>query len=1076
MFDPNKPFKVIDSGFDPNKPFTKVDDISQGESALKGAQKGLLWGFSDESVGFIDSMLKASGGLFLPEGTENPYKDKEYGDVYTEGRDEERRALKRAEEANPKMFMGGEILGSLVAPGVGAVNKLSKGATGFKELAKAGAKMGAVEGGVYGVGDSEESTIGGLAKDAATDAALGTAFGGLLGGALGVVASKFGRNADEVADFTVPETVINRAEDSFKRGKPDSDKLFLQLEEEGPQALLEKTGSEEIANNRQTVRRYLQYLGTKVDNLDTNVFTKKKEKKLTSREEDFFGDIDHNQTKDMERTDWDTSGTAASEIDLDANVSDHQKYIDNLVGGYETLRKQGMVNKQTWDEFRLGESIMRQMDFDDMARKARATDGLSSSSPDYVKQKFKDYDMKDPLNPVTRHMFDANVAARTIDDKTGLDIEIIQNKLVDQVNKKKGFDREMANAMDQVQKVRKKSKLSDEEIYDALHTGGMKGSPVVNAYRAAFEGLREKAADAGITIEKRANYVPQRKKSGVDLILELQKQGKELDNAFKTNTDLGELTGRIDWEKADGDLLESLDKLKGKRKDLAYLQHIVQKLYNTSINTTDELKEAIKHLKTSEMVYRSSEPEIGAAFARQGEMPDWLREKNIDKLLWQSTDQVSHAAYVLPVARALDSRMVALQRLGLDNAAAWVKNYRMDISRINRPMKHRLDITSDAKNKMRFWGTENENKMLGRFARDVPDFMEVSASSLYPNIIGGNVKAIMRNLTQPLSMTAGEMGFWKGTPVALKAMGRLAKIKASGKWPEFRKQLVAEGTIPENVGLNDFEGVRSGVASWAKSKGVRTTQNAIDRYAKVAMYLYNNTDTINRAVTKIMAEDIGVELIKKGRSSEYFSKFPKAVQNKILRAETPKEAEDYVRRYLLVQTQLAYGQVGGNELGRTLGPGLTMLAKWPVAVTSDMIYKVQNKQFKQMMIKYFGPAVAASLLTGAIVDNDKGMTPRQQELIGKGGFPTWLPYGSAFGIADVTTPVNLKSLLDLGKSASTFGSKALGGSINERDMRKAKRAARRAVQQYVPIAGGVDRQANHLYRILMNEDMDKKKK
>ena len=1036
----------------------KTEDISKWESAARGKLQGVSWGFSDEAIGALEGIGRS---MFD--------KDLTFKEAYKKARDESREANRAASEANPKTYMGAEIAGSLVAPGGILLGSIGKGAKGIKQLAKVGATVGGVEGGATGLGLSEEEDLKGQLRDTAIGTGIGVGMGGGLGGVAGVIANKFGKNVDEVASMEIPETIVNKAEDAFSSGKPDSDKLYIRMEEDGPLQIIESSADND---SRQTVRRYLEYLNSRADNLDEDVFTVKKERKLHDSRDDFFGDTDWHETRELERSDWKNPRDA--EIDLDGNVQNHKEYLERLNGNYENLRKQGMVNKQTWDEFRLGEHIMRQMDLDDAARRHAVIDGLGGEADDLVRQKIKDYDMKDPLSVLSKWADDANVAARRIDDKTGLDIEIIQNKLVDQVNKKKGFDREMANAMDHVQQLRKKSKLTDEQIYDALQTGGMKDNPIVNAYRAAFEGLRERAGEAGITIEKRANYVPQRKKTGVDMIMALEKQGKKLDSVLKKNMLLKDLTGRIDWEKADGDLLESLDKLKGHRKDLAYLQHIAQKMYNSEIHTTHQLQQAIRQMRTPEMVYRSSQPEVGAAFARKGDMPDWLKEKNIDKLLWRNTDEVSHAAFVLPTLRALDSRIVALQRLGMDNAADWVRNYRLDLSRINRPNKHRFDITSGVKNKMRFWGEDNADKRLGRFVRDLPDFMEVAASSLYPNIIGGNIKAIMRNLTQPLSMTAGEMGYWKATPVALKSMGKLAKIKASGKWPEFRRQLVAEGTIPENVGLNDFEGIRSGVADWAKSKVVKATQNAIDRYARLSMYLYNETDTINRAVTKLMSEDIAADILKRGDKSEYFQRLPKAVQNKVARADTPKEAEDYIRRFLLVQTQLAYGQVGSNELGRTLGPGLTMLAKWPVAVTSDMVYKAQNKQFKQMMVKYFGPAIAASLATGAIVDNNKGMTPRQKELIGSGGFPTWLPYGSMFGVADITTPVNLQSALDLGKSATTFGTKALGGGANERDIRKAKRAARRAVQQYVPVVGGIDRQTNHLYKIFMNEDPSKK--
>lgn len=136
--------------------FDDSEQISQLESALRGAGQGLSFGFSDEATGLIESLLT----------------DKSY----EQARDESRANYAAAQEANPITYGTGEVGGALATaliPGVGALNA-------GKAASFAGrAGLAAAQGGLTGAGLSNEEDFSGLAKDAAFGAATGAAMQGI---------------------------------------------------------------------------------------------------------------------------------------------------------------------------------------------------------------------------------------------------------------------------------------------------------------------------------------------------------------------------------------------------------------------------------------------------------------------------------------------------------------------------------------------------------------------------------------------------------------------------------------------------------------------------------------------------------------------------------------------------------------------------------------------------------------------------------------------------------------------------------------------------------------------------------
>lgn len=206
-FDPNKDFREIDAGpaevqnisfgaedlsvENPRANMDKISKVSGPEAGLRGAEQGLTMGFADELGGAIGAGLE--GSQEAPMAGES--KLQQLQRLYDEYRDFNRQRYAEAEQEQPGSYLMGDIAGSLLTPG-GLAKKggeqLAK--AGVKSLAKKGAIIGGVSGGVEAAGRTEEDLT---SKESARDVAFGTLGGAATGGLMGKIGSKFSQEALE---------------------------------------------------------------------------------------------------------------------------------------------------------------------------------------------------------------------------------------------------------------------------------------------------------------------------------------------------------------------------------------------------------------------------------------------------------------------------------------------------------------------------------------------------------------------------------------------------------------------------------------------------------------------------------------------------------------------------------------------------------------------------------------------------------------------------------------------------------------------------------------------------------------
>lgn len=192
------------------------DTPSELESGVRGIAQGASLGFADEITGGAEALWEVAKG--------NP---EEFGRLYAKSRDESRRNYKASKEANPWSYGVGEVGGSVATAFVPGLN-VAKGAT---LAARAG--QAAALGGAAGLGTSEETTLGGLAKDAAIGAGLNAGFQGLGEKVIAPAISKIGSYTDDVAkSISAPDGKLNRglAKIGSKLSGVDEDAALRQIQ------------------------------------------------------------------------------------------------------------------------------------------------------------------------------------------------------------------------------------------------------------------------------------------------------------------------------------------------------------------------------------------------------------------------------------------------------------------------------------------------------------------------------------------------------------------------------------------------------------------------------------------------------------------------------------------------------------------------------------------------------------------------------------------------------------------------------------------------------------------------------
>ena len=1060
---------------------TAVWDATKG-----GFLQGMSGGYSDEVGALYDSF------------SERPEGEAVFGKTYYEMRDENRDYLKQLEEEHGTAYFLGGLTGNVAATaaivaatgglgGTAAVGSLAGvegvAVAGRAVAAKAlahqanktllqkagqaatkGALVGTAEGGVTGLGLSEAEITKGELGEAVRDAANMALVGGVMGAAVGAGLTGMGyvgkggpeklgnKVASHFDDTSIPGDIIDVAEavaqknktinDAFKRtilGEPEEVIENLSTGKWGRELPQIAGGDEEAATLLRTeLRGFLNYVGIPV-----KTTTGKNAPKMGSTEKFLEEGLFREALKQAKKEGKLTSDTF-NEFKRSKNMTEAAKaHIHHERAALNTNK----AGKET------GSGQLREV-LDSVSEDV-AKDGRSDAFSGY-----RGWFNRKVMNPF--------VSAGRIDKVSGLGLEGAMYRAVQNDILATNYSLKLSGPLKKLEKKARAHDVFDDpnKITEAIERG--EAHEILEVPRKLLREAKEFLDEQGFKFAGRGeDYVPHMRKRGsaylqamIDksktVMPELQKMEKEELNKF-----LRSVAGEPDIGDAIDEAVNALvTKTKprqpgprlGKRDDMRMFIHELNSQNGTPVKSLKDIEVAQKELGTYTGAKKTLSREVSFAKGREGEVPEFLREKDIYKLLHNYHALVGDVVFKQQSVRELSGlQSILANQFKMKESAEWLGSYVQDYAGQYRNVWG---------NKARALKTNMEV-----YLNDKPtlqamfEMSDLFTRSIYPNMLGFNVRAVARNLTQPWVMTLAEAGPKANTAQLLGAYKRVIK-----NYKKVKEELYERGYAKREFTEEDVKLMRNAVIEGHKNKGITVSKEVIDKYNHMAMTAYRESDTWNRAVTLEFTKGVAQKIIQNPSSLKKFKGHvsPGTIRNmnRALKKGDAQLVEDIFTDYFMAKTQLIYGKTGMHEFGRDMGPFFSMFTAWPSYVYSDIYDKLSQKQFARFFAKYMGPWAIGTGLSAALIGDKPNK--RTEELVGRGGFQSTVPLYSVMGMGEIfghkLLSTGMKGVADLNK----YTEDALKG--DKRAQKKVQQVGKRLRETFVPL-GGIPRQAEHLINL-----------
>lgn len=557
-------------------------------------------------------------------------------------------------------------------------------------------------------------------------------------------------------------------------------------------------------------------------------------------------------------------------------------------------------------------------------------------------------------------------------------------------------------------------------------------------WRGLTDNMLKAAQDAGLTIARRENYLPHAMASNSEILRRLNRE-----MTSSTGKELGTTLDAKDFSSISDDL----------KKSLQFLTDSTEPPQNVA-----QLNELVQQVLTSGRVGQlgTTATQARAALTREGMIPELLRETDLGKLMSGWTHSTFRHAYMREGIAEINAKLPVLKSLGDEQGARYIRNWLSDISGGSRGLSRFGSGVAERYSyrmyKLADKQAEQGNQKLANVleaAGNLPRLMHSTYQLIYPNALGLNFRATVRNLGQPFLMTAPELqGAW-GYGKAVAAAGKTAVRMRSGIGA-LEADLRTRNLIPpkyqgENLHILTNEVMRSAPVSM--------TRKAASYIADRMMYFYEKSDVLCRHVTLEASKDVARELMEGTASANrYLASLSVSYRRQLseaISAGNARQVETLIARNLLAETQFNYNRTSLAEYGRYMGPIFSVFSKWPTAIAGDIIEKYRGGQMGRAAAKYLGPMavlymldffVAPSTLPGALGEaaqstsrNDWTESDRMKHFLVGSGFRSWSPLTAAGSVVtgDIFQAPGVSIASGLAKGLISADTEQLNKVVNE---------------------------------------------
>lgn len=642
-----------------------------------------------------------------------------------------------------------------------------------------------------------------------------------------------------------------------------------------------------------------------------------------------------------------------------------------------------------------------------------------------------DLNPESKVGQIVSKLSDARFALRTVDEKFGTSLESVLDTLSRNRNLMGAVREADKKVLDSVYELASKNgsiaAAKSGKIFTAIDKGAIESlSPAEKEtaqevikefdrlYNFVTSGIQEKGIKA-LDIPRAENYVARMSLPVPETIakveMELRNAVDQANKILNTNyTDIAQLSAT--------DLIESqnLPAFRNLQRYLNWVKDAEIELKNGA-DLSKLINESIRSEKDIRMLDKVARGSMERT-AEKGGIPDFIREKNIFKVLDRySQDMLSTLYQREPLSRM---KFIAdrLDSLGAKNEAQYVRNivedtwgvrkgtvahYMRDArSQIARTMDPRIDDAVKKGQTTRAFVLNSVKEM-----EELPGFL---AKQIYPNVLGWRPVPILQNVFSGIARTAPELGTKYGYTTYVRGL-----VYALQNWATLNAEVKAVGLIPESFSRSGQRAISDGLrASGVVDTGLR----GLDALGRLGMSLYEKSEQLNRisilGTAKMMAHDLTKN---NSLAQEALTKFPSAIQRAVRKVSgDEKEVASILATYLNGATAFNYNRPSLYEFGRTMGPMFATFAKWPTSIAGETISEIRTKGLPRGLARS-AERYAAPLMAFAAIDymlQDKlEESERLQKIVGKTGLKKAAPVSSLGGFVagDIFTPPMIDTVM-----------------------------------------------------------------
>lgn len=421
-----------------------------------------------------------------------------------------------------------------------------------------------------------------------------------------------------------------------------------------------------------------------------------------------------------------------------------------------------------------------------------------------------------------------------------------------------------------------------------------------------------------------------------------------------------------------------------------------------------ELEQLIDKALNSREGKSALEINARSVLERTGDVPEFLKERNVYKLMDMYTANTIRGQYLRKGIDKLRYEAQKLRQAGADVDAQYIENLIQDVQGVRKGTA--AEMVRDTKVKYyRFvdklieqnGGKETVTGSALTAVKALPDVLRELALQIYPAKLGLNVRSAIQNSTSALTKLAPELGGTYGYLTTGKA--------AVQSLYNFRKQYAkvkAMGLVPEGFVRNGEAAIAEGIQASAL---YQMPKQMIDGLSKGLMAFHQATEALNRVITLNVGEIMGRELASgSSAAKQALNRFPGTIRKQVTAAAgNAEEIGRILANHLNDTTQYNYNRMSMSEFGRTFGPMFSVFTKWPAATAGDIIATYREKGMlagsARNAEKYLAPALLLHTLSMAVGQHSflgagDELSDRQKLVMGSSGLVQAAPIGNILSI------------------------------------------------------------------------------